>query len=800
MAAPLRRFVVFLASPGDLAEERQLAKEAIESVNRIGRYQGWHVELLMWEDRRPGAGRPQEIINRHVDECDLFVGLLWERWGQPTGKYTSGFEEEFERARTRRQNTDQPDIWLAFRKVDLSKLGDPGDDLKRVLAFRAKQVSQRELLFTEFGNPHEWRAKFSEWLLTHIAEVWTAPPAEPTGASASADGAAATPPAGPKNPDIERPTDLVDAARAFQRLIDEGDDPAERLTRFQIARLNLSATHLMTQVDSRVLLDVIGLNYLYRRRREVQPVRGERWLIYRTLIADRSDVMAGWYWLTYLTPSQVRETLPLVATVGDNAEARVRALEMMRELRIDPPGPEGQRAAFCDELLQDDAAEVRKAATEYLGAVGTAEESAALDRARGDADSEVRTAAAKAAFRIALRHDLDGAFALLLDGDRGADVELVRERAGELTVPQLTRALENGNANVRELAAAQLRERGALTGDLAVGRLEDASPTVRATAFEALIEQGLPVTAGQIRKAFAAERPPTLLTLRIETVNVDQLVLKLYRTLPYERLRAEAADWSSLTGAVAYRALGLDHFDRMEDQIRRDLGDRFASHEAAWTAAVRETLGDAFERLNMDQLRDFIRGKFEAAALEALAAHGDERDADVARRHLVESDDTETRRHAAAVLGRFGEAADVQPLLRVTGEAYGDLRVAAARAALALAPGPDWAAAELLAMHSESLTALVLQAWERESVDDVLLPVQDLLRSGDHAIRVKAASFLIARLPPERLEAVLDAYLEGYHYYNVVCWVDRALHAPAPLRHLYMARLERAGFRSASAW
>jgi hypothetical protein len=443
---------------------------------------------------------------------------------------------------------------------------------------------------------------------------------------------------------------------------------------------------------------------------------------------------------------------------------------------------------------------VRKAAAEYLGAVGSAGESAMLDQLRGELDSEVRTAAAKATFRIVLRDDLDRAFDLLLDGDRGADVELVRGLAQELTVPQLTRALENGNAKVREFAVSQLRERDALTGDLAVKRSEDTSAAVRAAALDAMIEQGLTVTTGQIRKAFEAQKPPTLLSLGTEGVDADQVILKLYRTLPYEKVREEAADWLSLTGHIAYRALGLYHFGRAKEQIRRDLGDRFASHEADWTAGMRQKIGDAVEQFGLDKLRRFIRSQFEAAALEALAEHGDASDAGTARRYLVESDDPETRRHAVTVLGRFGSGEDVEEILRVAGEAYGDLRVAAARAALALSPGADGAATDILAMHSARLTALVLQAWNQLDIDEVLLPVQDLLRDSASTVRVKAASFLIARLPRERLEEVLDAYLEGYHYYNVVCWVDRALYAPAPLRDLYMTRLEPSGFRSEREW
>ena len=82
---------VFLASPADVAKERAVAEEVVASINKLaGRRLGWHIELHKWEDTAPGFGRPQALINPMVDECDLFVGLLWERWGQPSGEHSSG--------------------------------------------------------------------------------------------------------------------------------------------------------------------------------------------------------------------------------------------------------------------------------------------------------------------------------------------------------------------------------------------------------------------------------------------------------------------------------------------------------------------------------------------------------------------------------------------------------------------------------------------------------------------------------------------------------------------------------------
>ncbi len=74
---------VFIASPGDLAVERKRAFQVVAEVNDTIKNIDWSIDLLGWEDTLPGFGRPQALINREVERCDLFIGLLWRRWGTP---------------------------------------------------------------------------------------------------------------------------------------------------------------------------------------------------------------------------------------------------------------------------------------------------------------------------------------------------------------------------------------------------------------------------------------------------------------------------------------------------------------------------------------------------------------------------------------------------------------------------------------------------------------------------------------------------------------------------------------------
>ncbi|OYV15068.1 MAG: hypothetical protein CG440_60, partial [Methanosaeta sp. NSM2] len=44
---------VFIASPGDVKEERRILKEEIEDINKIVREINWHIDLYGWEDTLP---------------------------------------------------------------------------------------------------------------------------------------------------------------------------------------------------------------------------------------------------------------------------------------------------------------------------------------------------------------------------------------------------------------------------------------------------------------------------------------------------------------------------------------------------------------------------------------------------------------------------------------------------------------------------------------------------------------------------------------------------------------------------
>jgi|SRR5271165_5457262 len=154
---------IFLGSPGDLSDERLIAKSVVDEINSLfADSSGYHIELVGWEETVSSFGRPQALINQDLGRCELFVGMIWKRWGTPPdkgGPYTSGFDEELETSIRNRKVKGKPSISLFFKRIDPDSLRDPGEQLKRVLQLRESIITGKELYFEEFDDIRDFEKK-----------------------------------------------------------------------------------------------------------------------------------------------------------------------------------------------------------------------------------------------------------------------------------------------------------------------------------------------------------------------------------------------------------------------------------------------------------------------------------------------------------------------------------------------------------------------------------------------------------------------------------------------------------------
>ena len=160
--------VVLVASPSDLEPERNQLEYVVRELNLTwSRSLSLRLELVRWETHGyPGTGLdPQDVLNRELPaEPDIFIGLMWSRYGTETGRAGSGTEEEFKRALERyKQDPESVRIMFYFKDAPLVPSAIDPDQLRRVQEFRASLGSEGSLYF-KFGTLEE----FEQLLRIHL--------------------------------------------------------------------------------------------------------------------------------------------------------------------------------------------------------------------------------------------------------------------------------------------------------------------------------------------------------------------------------------------------------------------------------------------------------------------------------------------------------------------------------------------------------------------------------------------------------------------------------------------------------
>jgi WD40 repeat protein len=188
---------IFISSPGDVAEERERAKQVIDSLKR--RYAAsFLLKPVLWEDLPLQAGgsfqEGIDMVLSHERGIDIAVFILWSRMGSPLGamirkpdgsNYLSGTEREFDlMLRAREKSGGSRPAFLVYTRRDETSFEERLRSSRRVE--RSNMLQQKKLVerfiaeeFHDRGEGHNMRAyhsfdrpqNFSKRLRSHLVEL-----------------------------------------------------------------------------------------------------------------------------------------------------------------------------------------------------------------------------------------------------------------------------------------------------------------------------------------------------------------------------------------------------------------------------------------------------------------------------------------------------------------------------------------------------------------------------------------------------------------------------------------------------
>lgn len=166
-ALPLR---IFLASPGDLQDERNAVHATVDEHNRRSEGTGGVTyEVVGWDRVRGTVRRPQAAINELINECHFMVVLFKASWGSEPGSpwgYTSGTEEELFTGLMELARAEQPmrDVWVAFL--------DTSSPDQRIGQLKDQIIDQHSLMFETIRTARDLKNTLAErlnlWAATSV--------------------------------------------------------------------------------------------------------------------------------------------------------------------------------------------------------------------------------------------------------------------------------------------------------------------------------------------------------------------------------------------------------------------------------------------------------------------------------------------------------------------------------------------------------------------------------------------------------------------------------------------------------
>ena len=126
------------------------------------------LEVVRWETHaHPDMGRAEQLILDQIGQYDLFIGIMWRRFGTPTGVAGSGTEEEFDHALRAWQQSGQPRLLCYFSRAlsEPPETVDEATQLLKVTQFRS-QVETKGLAWRYHSD-----ADFKDLLREHLQRI-----------------------------------------------------------------------------------------------------------------------------------------------------------------------------------------------------------------------------------------------------------------------------------------------------------------------------------------------------------------------------------------------------------------------------------------------------------------------------------------------------------------------------------------------------------------------------------------------------------------------------------------------------
>jgi hypothetical protein len=178
-----RKLRVFVACPGDVEDEKDRLEKLIRTLQFDASNHGFILELVEWRQCVPDLGVPQSVIFTQLkpEAWDIFIGILWTRFGTPSGLFEVGTQRELTGTEAEMLSAIELSKAHARPRVLLYRSIRPPKSLKDLQGGQLEAVDRflkeceasgkHPALVKLYGQPDEFERLVSEHLRRSLSKI-----------------------------------------------------------------------------------------------------------------------------------------------------------------------------------------------------------------------------------------------------------------------------------------------------------------------------------------------------------------------------------------------------------------------------------------------------------------------------------------------------------------------------------------------------------------------------------------------------------------------------------------------------
>lgn len=170
-------YKIFIASPSDVQTERDVCDKVFEKINKnLGPIFNFRIESKKWEkDVRPSFGLDgQDVINNQLlDDFQLFIGIMWHKFGTPTPRSGSGTEEEFDLAFEKLKSGETLDLLMYFNQEHADPFSLDMAQVSKVKEYKDK-IAGLGGLYSHYNGASQFETHLFDHLSSFFSEKYKA--------------------------------------------------------------------------------------------------------------------------------------------------------------------------------------------------------------------------------------------------------------------------------------------------------------------------------------------------------------------------------------------------------------------------------------------------------------------------------------------------------------------------------------------------------------------------------------------------------------------------------------------------